>query len=825
MNEQSLTDIGYSVYLLYQKEVYTCEHSFLQAMMEWLYASQESPLKFYFKNKAQVHITHNGILVQKENTISSRNKADIATWNHVFFNFRHLKEIYVDKRHKDTCVFVSKVSSSTQSNNVWRKSNPSNYESFRFANPVNKGYKKSFLLTILKFKDGPTRLLQSIQMLDSVLVDYNKREDLINKNLNKNSHLNNTIKMLNTIKNSDKNNRKPTASVTSQFYSNVVKSTSRQSFDSIIKLPKSPSFLLNKDASYDPTSTLSRLRNRSQQAFDLKPSRNLSIDRLHQNKNSSTSSLHNFNTVANYFNRSSNSNSLSRQSSTCDLRAENAPLISNRGFLANDFKTETNNDSKPYDKKVFVRASSVKPSSTVSEANPIDPGKNIRIKLVKDQANNFESNISESSENEETESNRQVETVIERKKELDLMSHNDYDETLNTNTIMEDLSIGNTTTTTTTTTTIFTTTTNPNNKKDLINQNTEKINDLNTFNYDFNSNTFSNQNIYFNVVKDNARTKPILDNNKINNLAINASLSTISNQNGETQTKVKDIVNNFNNLNKKILLNDRYDPASSIVNVDTNTTTNLTNFKIGNRFPPPVKTVQNDLNKSNVNFNYHLAHEHPSLTVNVNSAELSNNKYSGRYFSNSNDSITNLNNDINLINNKLTQIVNLLSSSDSNLGKKYTNLEETNIFTTDCREEKGTNDMINNKTKFSSPPVATVAPLKKRTFANMVWPMDPEEEKILRSTSPFVVPEIIMQKPERVKGILKKSNSYLNKTASGFDLTSYVSQSMAKSASILNDQNEDDILQSASSVYSNKKRVDFHENFCYINFFDKNEEH
>ena len=30
----------------------------------------------------------------------------------------------------------------------------------------------------------------------------------------------------------------------------------------------------------------------------------------------------------------------------------------------------------------------------------------------------------------------------------------------------------------------------------------------------------------------------------------------------------------------------------------------------------------------------------------------------------------------------------------------------------------------------------------KRTFANMVWPMDPEEEKILRSNSPFIVPEM-----------------------------------------------------------------------------------
>ena len=193
---QNSGEPGYNVYLLYQKEVYNCDHSFLQSMMDWLYSSIDSPYKFRFRNKAFININHFGILIQKDNLLASLNTTssdpndpqqqrtnshtESSNWTGINFNLKHLKEIYVDKRHKDTCVLVSKVSSSTANaaptnNYVWKAANPSNYQSFRSPYSLNSAYKKSYLLTIIKFKDGPGRLLQSIQLLDSILADYNKK--------------------------------------------------------------------------------------------------------------------------------------------------------------------------------------------------------------------------------------------------------------------------------------------------------------------------------------------------------------------------------------------------------------------------------------------------------------------------------------------------------------------------------------------------------------------------------------------------------------------------------------------------------------------------
>ena len=190
----SATTNGYQVYLIYQKEVYNCDHSFLQSMMDWLYSSVDSPYKFRFRNKAFININHQGIQIQKDNILASLTLSgetsggprELSNWKSINFNLKHLKEIYVDKRHKDTCVLVSKVSSSSSTppanNYVWKASNPSNYQSFRSPYSLNSAYKKAYLLTIIKFKEGPSRLLQSIQSLDNILADYNK------KDLNKNQH-------------------------------------------------------------------------------------------------------------------------------------------------------------------------------------------------------------------------------------------------------------------------------------------------------------------------------------------------------------------------------------------------------------------------------------------------------------------------------------------------------------------------------------------------------------------------------------------------------------------------------------------------------------
>lgn len=173
--QMQYNDPGNSVYLLYQKEVYNCDHSFLQSLMDWLYSSNESPFKFIVRNKALIKINRYGIIIQKENNAFNIN--DESNWTHIHFNLKHLKEIYVDKRHKDTCVLVSKVSQNSCSNYVWKKTNPSNYQSFRSPYGLNNAFKKAYLLTIIKFKDGPSKLLQTIQLLDSILADYNKQED------------------------------------------------------------------------------------------------------------------------------------------------------------------------------------------------------------------------------------------------------------------------------------------------------------------------------------------------------------------------------------------------------------------------------------------------------------------------------------------------------------------------------------------------------------------------------------------------------------------------------------------------------------------------
>ncbi|CAF0708142.1 unnamed protein product [Brachionus calyciflorus] len=895
MNDLNLSETGYSVYLLYQKEVYSSDHSFLQSMMDWLYTSSDSPLKFYFRNKAQVNIAHNGILIRKDTSLNTSSNEN-SHWSQIYFNFKHLKEIYVDKRHKDTCVLVSKVSSSTTSNYVWKKTNPSNYQSFRSAYSLNSAYKKTFLLTILKFKDGPSRLLQTIQLLDSVLVDYNKKEELINKSLKSNPELTNII--YNTLKGSD--NLK-----NSKIVKNIdfIKSTSRHSMDNFVhKVQKNSSNLSLNQFDVSGTSTLNRLRNRSQQYIGQKPTttlpaslRNHSVDTksLYQNvNNGSNTSLQSFQTNS-YFYRPSSSNNVSRQSSVNDLRPQNAPFMANRGYLGNILSPQIRPTSVQHEKKPQPYKQIEK--SKKDDVDNLAKNNNIKIKLV-NEAVNFENNISESSENEDFEtSTNQAETVIERKQEQfeEDTTKNDYDDT-NTNTILEDLSH---------------------------NMNTETINDSNLDtinNFDFSS-TGKNlikidknpQNFYYNFTKDDfnnlrnqsqqqqqqqnhhqqqfqhqmqhSQIRPILNQNKIANIVRNASIPSTSGINDEksqdylikeTNNKVRDIINSFNNLNlnKKPEVNINPMPQQTKTSQINNTTTNSNkityinsnnnNFTFnnvnnnggGNRFPPPpqpTKAIHNNYNNPNLYLNKNYSQISTQLGVNSNTPNNNNKNYestssislnvntvdsfyAGNYLIRPKlESPVKINNDFNLINNKLTRIVNYLSSSSDNLNEQSKKLD-IEVRDTNFNNNNNINNQVNEdyfsqtKVTGSHPPVAAVAPIaqKKRTFANMVWPMDPEEEKILRSSSPFIVPEVIVQKPERVKSILKKSNCFLTNSVSGFDLTSSANQPLTQSSSVLGNYTNSNsgYVQSASMATANKKRVDFHENFCYINFFDTNEE-
>jgi hypothetical protein len=194
-------------------------------------------------------------------------------------------------------------------------------------------------------------------------------------------------------------------------------------------------------------------------------------------------------------------------------------------------------------------------------------------------------------------------------------------------------------------------------------------------------------------------------------------------------------------------------------------------------------------------------------------------------------------------------------------------------------------------------------PRVKRTFANIVWPIDAEEERILRSDSPLIVPEVIVQRNERaVKSILKKTSTatsdaangdLLNQTQASLSLlltsnsvntnmggqmscasssrllmpssnsngaaaaairarsadnnagsgsTSRLTDSASmvvvelmnletttQTANVLNNTSRTTSMCSTTSVNlnsgtatPNKKRVDFLENFCFVNFFDIN---
>jgi hypothetical protein len=347
---------GYNVYLIYQKEVYNCDHSFLQSMMDWLYSSVDSPYKFRFRNKAFININHQGIQIQKDNLLASLTLSgetgggprELSNWKSINFNLKHLKEIYVDKRHKDTCVLVSKVSSSSSTpptnNYVWKASNPSNYQSFRSPYSLNSAYKKSYLLTIIKFKEGPSRLLQSIQSLDNILADYNK------KDLNKNQHVQ---KAMNVKQSSNENEMSTSLDATSnvdrpsmqQYFSDYF---SKQVQEQHRTLPNyfgnsqssnSASFIYNSGGHNSLKSKQVLTNSGTPNSFSYHHQRRLSVDSsqppqhiasltsLHFMNNSSNLSLDNYGQTHQNGISINRSGTISRQSSSNDVR----PLYAHLG--------------------------------------------------------------------------------------------------------------------------------------------------------------------------------------------------------------------------------------------------------------------------------------------------------------------------------------------------------------------------------------------------------------------------------------------------------------------------------------------------------------
>ena len=142
-----------------------------------------------------------------------------------------------------------------------------------------------------------------------------------------------------------------------------------------------------------------------------------------------------------------------------------------------------------------------------------------------------------------------------------------------------------------------------------------------------------------------------------------------------------------------------------------------------------------------------------------------------------------------------------------------------------------------NKTAVASAASSLPVVVRKRTFANIVWPLDPEEERILRSNSPIIVPEVIVQRNDRVKSILKKSSfggggggaAAIDLTATGSVSCTAIDRALVAVQTEQNNeqqqqpqqqQQQQQTVSMCSASGGGKKKVDFLENFCFVNFFD-----
>ena len=120
-NSYLTNDQQYSIYILYQQEVKNVDHVYLQSMMDWIYMTIDSPYKFKHRNNALLAMSNYGIGFKRSPSASDSDSIVANSWDAINFKLKHLKEIYVDKRHKDTCVLVSKISSSSFNNYIWKK--------------------------------------------------------------------------------------------------------------------------------------------------------------------------------------------------------------------------------------------------------------------------------------------------------------------------------------------------------------------------------------------------------------------------------------------------------------------------------------------------------------------------------------------------------------------------------------------------------------------------------------------------------------------------------------------------------------------------------
>jgi hypothetical protein len=247
-------------------------------------------------------------------------------------------------------------------------------------------------------------------------------------------------------------------------------------------------------------------------------------------------------------------------------------------------------------------------------------------------------------------------------------------------------------------------------------------------------------------------------------------------------------------LSSKQHLNDSPDPLDSVQNKKY-----LYSPHLRNKLHAHLKTITNE--SKNVENTHSSSKSNTFLSVDMlkssNSVDQSTNKTKAELI----DEINTTSERIKMLTNSF---VSTLKSLDT------TKTEKKDSFKSDSSL---------NSLKTTQQPPTSPQPLRKRTFANMVWPMDAEEERILRSSSPYIVPEIIVQRNEGVKSILKKSS---NSNAASPSLNMNADSNSSSPTSNMTNGNLINHTPNGLSLNGSfgKKRVDFGENFLFFNFFD-----
>ena len=906
-------DPSYAVFLLYQKEVQNADHAYFQSMLDWLHVANDSPYKLRSRNTASMSISSNGVQLRNEFSYENELYQQLNSWHTINFKLKHLKEIYVDKRHKDTCVLVSKISSSTLINYVYKQANPFEFQEFlddnNNSNNNNQAIKKkSYLITVLKFREGPIKLLQLIQNLDKILsssqdtskqtrqtVDLLSNEEKVNRRkLKQNSQLylgenyagqQQQIFFINNQQQPNNN-----GILTNRFSINSQSSfTKYNPPENNLSLPRPLSassikdlrpftplssngsdLMLNQSANFNSRHSLTptsfnhmQLRQQQQQIHPshqqgLYPMKR-SSSRLSQHSGQANASFENLSEIGyqQYQKKVEKTSPIMMQhgvqpqhyvhdnmASETQLRrilpsptgppnggsirvSRNTRPVS---MFNNVQLNETNRSSSVTDRTSYAKSRSINERTAnenylmhhfniFSEKTNIPNNRNVVSNEPKHQSfNGVVNKPKKLIPNEliqmapmvlnKTSSDKKMQMTMNRKNLIIDANLDKIKAELDSLKLKKKIE-------------------NEQLKQQQQQQQPEEL-----------INPYSTHSFSQPKTKQSQPSEPINNNNNNNNENIFAAAKpTVSYlKNNREPSRLKEIIDSFNNYEKNFVNQPDLNATALSKPVETAARTaadpnhssesNLnglikyfSNYQPkeevaahANKTPNPAlsqktqKTTNLDTAKQEVNFSNLLDIDQAKASLESDSAAkppasklLSENILSM--------SIDSLESSVSARNEETKTAIDQ-SAYDVLKNELYNNVDlnkqevvyDLATYGLDTAIIQGAMMPINN------PPVIgqitrrakSQQAGRKRTFANMVWPMDPEEERILRSNSPFVVPEVIVTRTDQVKSILKKNN-------------------ILTVEAIENALSPPIYLQSPNS---NKKRVDFHQNFLFVNVFE-----